>query len=84
MPVDRAFTVKGTGTVVTGTVWSGTVARDSMVRVFQPGKRSRVRGVQHHGQAVKSAGPGERVALALSDIDVAEVTRGSVVIADSS
>jgi selenocysteine-specific elongation factor len=83
MPVDRAFTVKGTGTVVTGTVWSGSVARDSMVRVFLPGKRSRVRGVQHHGQPVKSAGPGERVALALSDMDVAEVTRGSVVIADS-
>ena len=60
------------------------MSRDSMVRVFSPGKRSRVRGIQHHGEVVKSAGPGERVALALSDVDVAEVARGSVVIAESS
>ena len=46
MPVDRAFTIKGTGTVVTGTVWSGTIGRDSSVTVFPPGKRSRVRGVR--------------------------------------
>ncbi|HYN83502.1 MAG TPA: selenocysteine-specific translation elongation factor [Gemmatimonadaceae bacterium] len=84
MPVDRAFTVKGTGTVVTGTVWSGMVARDATVRIFSPGKRSRVRGIQHHGEVVKSAGPGERVALALSDLDVSEVARGSVVIAEPS
>jgi selenocysteine-specific elongation factor len=84
MPVDRAFTVKGTGTVVTGTVWSGTVARDTTVAVFPPGRKSRVRGVQHHGTAVKSAGPGERIALALSALDVAEVGRGSVVIGADS
>lgn len=84
MPVDRAFTIKGTGTVVTGTVWSGTIGRDSSVTVFPPGKRSRVRGVQHHGAAVTSAGPGERVALALTDLDVGEVSRGSVVVANDS
>lgn len=84
MPVDRAFTVKGTGTVVTGTVWSGTIAGDATVTVFSPGRRSRVRGIQHHGAAVKSAGPGERVALALADLDVEEVGRGSVVVADAS
>lgn len=84
MPVDRAFTVKGTGTVVTGTVWSGTVARDTTVWIFPPGSKSRVRGIQHHGTTVKSAGPGERVALALADVDVDEVSRGSVVVADSS
>jgi selenocysteine-specific elongation factor len=84
MPVDRAFTVKGTGTVVTGTVWSGTVARESTVRIFSPGKRSRVRGIQRHGAVVKSAIAGARVALALSDVDVSQVARGSVVIADTS
>jgi selenocysteine-specific elongation factor len=78
MPVDRAFTVKGTGTVVTGTVWSGSVGRDAVVSVFPPGRESRVRAIQHHGAAAKAASPGERVALALSDIDVAEVGRGSV------
>lgn len=84
MPVDRAFTIKGTGTVVTGTVWTGSISRDSSVIVFPPGKRSRVRGIQHHGAAVRRADPGERVALALTDLDVAEVSRGSVVIADDS
>ena len=84
MPVDRAFTIRGTGTVVTGTVWSGTIGRDSSVTVFPPGKRSRVRGVQHHGAAVRTAGPGERVALALTDLDVGEVSRGSVVVANDS
>ena len=84
MPVDRAFTIKGTGTVLTGTVWSGTIGRDTTVSVFPPGRESRVRGVQHHGATVKTAGPGERVALALADLDVAEVSRGSVVVADHS
>jgi selenocysteine-specific elongation factor len=80
MPVDRAFTIKGTGTVVTGTVWSGTIGREMSVNIFPLGRQSRVRGVQHHGTAVKTAGPGERVALALSDVDVGDVGRGSVVV----
>ncbi|MFN2601949.1 MAG: selenocysteine-specific translation elongation factor [Gemmatimonadaceae bacterium] len=81
MPVDRAFTIKGTGTVVTGTVWSGTISREMSVRIFPLGRQSRVRAVQQHGVAVKTAGPGERVALALSDVDVGDVSRGSVVVA---
>jgi selenocysteine-specific elongation factor len=83
MPVDRAFTIKGTGTVVTGTVWSGTVGREMSVTVFPLGRRSRVRGVQHHGAAVKEAGPGERVALALAEVDVEDVSRGSVIVANA-
>src|SRR5205085_2941075 len=84
MPVDRAFTIKGTGTVTTGTVWSGTISREMSVKIFPLGRQSRVRGVQHHGVAVKTAGPGERVALALSDVDVGEVSRGSVVVASGA
>jgi len=84
MPVDRAFTVKGTGTVVTGTVWSGAISREASVTVFPPGTRSRVRGIQHHSAPVKAAGPGERVALALSDLEVGEIRRGSVVVTSSS
>ena len=45
MPVDRAFTIKGTGTVVTGTVWSGSTRREAMVTVFPPGNKSRIRAV---------------------------------------
>jgi selenocysteine-specific elongation factor len=84
MPVDRAFTIKGTGTVVTGTVWSGTISRDSTVSVFPPGRRIRVRGIQHHNAAVARATPGQRIALALANIDVSQVRRGSVIIADDS
>jgi selenocysteine-specific elongation factor len=84
MPIDRAFTIKGTGTVVTGTVWSGTITRDMSVKIFPLGRQSRVRGVQHHSAPVKTAGPGERIALALSDIDVADVSRGSVVVASGA
>jgi selenocysteine-specific elongation factor len=84
MPVDRAFTVKGTGTVVTGTVWSGTLPRDSPVSVFPPGKVARVRGIQHHGRAVQTAEPGQRVALALSSVELGEVRRGSVVVTNGA
>ena len=84
MPVDRAFTVKGTGTVVTGTVWSGAISREAAVTVFPPGTRSRVRGIQHHSAPVKTAGPGERIALALSDLEVGEIRRGSVVVTSAS
>src|SRR5437016_5967999 len=48
LPVDRAFTVRGTGTVVTGTVWSGTLARDATLRLFPSGDEVRVRGLQAH------------------------------------
>jgi len=80
MPVDRAFTIRGTGTVVTGTVWSGSTRREAIVTVFPRGNKSRVRAVQHHGDALTIALPGERVALALADIEVGDVGRGSVII----
>ncbi len=82
MPVDRAFTVKGTGTVVTGTVWSGEIKRDAHV-IIRPGSRVvRVRGVEHHGQAANGARAGERTALALVGVEVDDVPRGSVVVSD--
>jgi selenocysteine-specific elongation factor len=82
MPVDRAFSVKGTGTVVTGTVWSGEVKKDSFV-VVRPGARSvRVRAIQHHGQAAELARAGERSALALVGVELDEVARGSVLVSD--
>ena len=80
MPVDRAFTVRGTGTVVTGTVWSGTLGRDDTVRIMPADRPARVRAVQRHGEAVNSIGPGERAAIALAGIDVGEVPRGSVLV----
>ncbi len=82
LPVDRAFTIKGTGTVVTGTVWSGSVKRDAMVTVHPSGKTARVRGIQHHGAAVTTASAGHRTAIALVGVDLEDVERGSVLTID--
>jgi selenocysteine-specific elongation factor len=84
MPVDRSFSVRGTGTVVTGTVWSGTVRRDDIVRILPGERTSRVRGVQTHGAAVETAHPGARAAIALVGLEPSEVPRGSVLVSDGS
>ena len=80
MPVDRAFSVRGTGTVVTGTIWSGTIRADAAVMLQPSGRAARVRGVQVHGRDVAQAGPATRAAIALAGIDLADVTRGMWVV----
>ena len=82
MPVDRAFTVKGTGTVVTGTVWSGELRTDASVFVLPSGKTVRVRRIQQHGKSIGIARAGSRAAIALANLDVNEVSRGSVIVND--
>jgi selenocysteine-specific elongation factor len=77
--VDRVFTIRGAGTVVTGTLWSGTVARGDEVVVLPRGLRARVRGVQIHDEAVERADAGQRVALNLAAVEVRAVERGDVV-----
>jgi selenocysteine-specific elongation factor len=84
MPVDRAFTVRGTGTVVTGTVWSGTVGREATVRIFPGGRVARVRGVQTHGRVAEVACAGSRAALALAGIELGDVGRGAVLVGDGA
>jgi selenocysteine-specific elongation factor len=84
MPVDRAFTVRGTGTVATGTVWSGTLAREASVRILPAGRTARVRGVQSHGTALDAAAPGRRAAVALAGVELDDVGRGAVLVADAS
>jgi selenocysteine-specific elongation factor len=80
LPVDRAFSVKGTGTVVTGTVWSGTLAVDDNVRIMPNGITSRVRGLHNHGVAVKSIVPGMRAAIALAGVDPQVAARGATLV----
>jgi selenocysteine-specific elongation factor len=80
LPVDRAFTIRGTGTVVTGTVWSGRLARDATVRVLPSDRSARVRGIQVHGGAVDAAEAGARAAIALANLAVDEVPRGSTLV----
>jgi selenocysteine-specific elongation factor len=77
--VDRSFTVRGAGTVVTGTLWSGSVGAGDRVRLLPADERVRVRAVQVHDAAVERAEAGQRVAINLTGVRVDEVRRGDVV-----
>ena len=80
MPIDRSFSVRGAGTVVTGTTWSGTVRVGETLGV-QPGNlAARVRSLQVHGEEREAVGPGMRCAMALVGVDAGRVDRGSVVL----
>lgn len=76
LPVDRVFTIKGVGTVVTGTLWSGTAAPGDEVEVLPSGARTRIRSVQVHGEPVERAAAGHRVALNLHALSTDEVRPG--------
>jgi selenocysteine-specific elongation factor len=77
--VDRSFTLKGIGTVVTGTLWSGQLAAHERVRLLPQGRGVRIRSLQVHGTQVDEALAGQRVALALAGIGHREVRRGDVI-----
>ncbi len=76
LPIDRAFTVAGYGTVVTGTLRWGSVAAGDGVELAPAGNRVRVRGVQVRGRSVPAAAPGQRVAVNLRATDTAEARPG--------
>jgi len=78
LPIDRVFSVKGFGTVVTGTLISGSVIKEQEVEVYPAGRRLRVRGVEVHGSTAERASAGQRTAINLADIEPAELTRGDV------
>lgn len=78
LPVDRAFTISGFGTVVTGTLLDGTLAAGQEIELLPRGVRGRVRGVQTHQAKVSLALPGSRTAVNMSGIAVEEVRRGDV------
>ncbi len=80
--VDRSFSVRGAGTVVTGTLWSGVAARGGTVMILPSGARARVRGVHVHDEPVERAAAGQRVALNLVGVERSEVGRGDVVTTD--
>ena len=84
LPIDRAFTVKGTGTVVTGTVWSGTLDRDTTLRLLPADRAVRVRGLQAHGRGVARVQAGDRAALALAGVELDDVGRGAVLVQGSA
>jgi selenocysteine-specific elongation factor len=76
LPIDRVFSIKGFGTVATGTLISGAVRKEQEVEVHPLGRRLRVRGVQVYGQSAEQARAGQRTALNLADIEPAELARG--------
>lgn len=80
LPVDRAFTVRGTGTVVTGTVADGTLGDADTVRVLPGARSARVRALQSHGQAVTAVQAGQRAAVAVAGVERGAVGRGDVLV----
>jgi selenocysteine-specific elongation factor len=76
LPIDRVFTMKGFGTVVTGTLISGTLHREEELEVFPTGRMVRVRGVQVHGRPSDSATAGQRTALNLAGASTEDLSRG--------
>ena len=76
LPIDRVFTMKGFGAVVTGTLIAGKVKKEEEVEVFPARKRARVRGVQVHGSSAEQAIAGQRTALNLAGVQMEELARG--------
>ena len=76
--IDRAFTIRGAGTVVTGTLWSGSIARGDELVLLASERHVRVRGVQIHDRPLDHAEAGQRVAVNLTGVPVTDVARGDV------
>ena len=79
LPIDRAFTIAGFGTVVTGTLIDGSLWVGQEVEVVPGGLRSRVRGLQTHGRKVETEPPGRRTAVNLPGLAVEDLRRGMVI-----
>jgi selenocysteine-specific elongation factor len=80
LPIDRVFSMKGFGTVITGTLVSGRVAVDDDLLLAPGGRRVKVRGVQVHGEKQRGAAAGQRSAVNLSGVEVDEVHRGQTLV----
>ena len=81
LPVDRAFTMTGFGTVVTGTLIDGSLRVGDEGEVLPGGKRARIRGLQTHGESAEIAPPGRRTAVNLAGVAVDDLRRGMVLAA---
>ncbi|MBN9418717.1 MAG: selenocysteine-specific translation elongation factor [Candidatus Eremiobacteraeota bacterium] len=81
LPIDRVFVKPGFGTVVTGSLWSGSLSKGTRMQLWPSGREVRVRGLHVHGQEVEEAVAGQRVAVNLSGVDSDEVKRGMLLAA---
>jgi selenocysteine-specific elongation factor len=82
--IDRVFTIRGAGTVATGTLWSGAIAKADELELLPAARRVRVRAVQVHDQSVERALAGQRVAVNLTGIAVDELARGDLLASPNS
>jgi selenocysteine-specific elongation factor len=78
LPIDRAFVMKGFGTVVTGTLLAGRIEKDAEVEIHPVGRRLRVRGIEVHNAAAQTALAGQRTAVNLPGLEAKEISRGMV------
>ena len=78
LPIDRVFTMSGSGTVVTGTLIDGSLSRGQEVEIIPPGLKSRLRGLQTHMSRVDTATPGSRVAANITGVNTSLLKRGDV------
>ena len=78
LPIDRAFSISGFGTIITGTLLSGTIAKDTSLMMYPIGKECKIRSIQVHGQDVDKCYAGQRVAINLSNVKKSELKRGCV------
>ena len=76
LPIDRCFTLRGFGTVVTGTLLSGTLRKEDEVAIYPTGLRARVRGLQVHSSPTEEAVAGQRTAVNLPNLEVSQIHRG--------
>ncbi|HTG84522.1 MAG TPA: selenocysteine-specific translation elongation factor, partial [Gemmatimonadales bacterium] len=83
LPIDRALSVAGVGTVVTGTAWSGSLARGESVRVLPSGRVGRVRTIQNHGSDLERSVPGARTAVGIAGIEREDIHRGDVLVREN-
>lgn len=79
LPVDRVFSMRGFGTVVTGTVVSGQIGLNDEVEIYPIGQRSRVRRIETHGQIAETAAAGQRAALNLVGVETTDLRRGMTI-----
>jgi len=80
LPIDRVFTMKGFGTVITGTALSGSISVDDAVEILPSNIKSRVRGLHSHGKPIQIAYAGQRVAINLQGAEKEELKRGDAVV----
>jgi selenocysteine-specific elongation factor len=83
LPVDRVFTLKGFGTVITGTAISGKISVEDQIEILPSNIKTKVRGLHSHGRAIDTAIAGQRVAINLQGIEKEDIRRGDVAVAPS-